>query len=130
MADKHIFKFTKSVDNTTKIVLQAEGIEIGKAYQLTGGFYKGKMMLVDWISFNKKIYHEDGKKYRQISGTVVSVKVKYNTISAHLTSQVVHSNSPLGKLSNLSIIRAAKTGNKKAVCEFIRRFKKLPKINK
>jgi len=129
MADKHIFKFTKSADKTTKIVLQAEGIEVGKAYQLTGGFYKGKMMLVEWISFNKILFHE-GKRYRQISGTVVSVKVKYNITSAHLTSQILHSNSPLGKISNLNIIRAAKLGNKKALCEFIRRFKKLPKINK
>lgn len=129
MSNKHIFKFYTADDRQTKVVIQAEGIEVGKAYQLTSGYYRGKMFLVQWISFDKKIT-DHGKRYRQMCGVIPSNKVKYNITSNHLTSQMLHSNSPLGKISNLSIIRAAKLGNKKALCEFIRRFKKLPKINK
>lgn len=134
---KPVFKFY--TNNGTKVVVEAEGIVVGKSYRLTGGHYAGKMFTAVWISFNRTIQMKNQKshpntavgRYRQIHGLVVGTKIKINTVSIHLTSQLhIVGDSPLSKLSNKSIVLAAGKGNKKAIQEFVKRFKRMPKINK
>lgn len=102
--------------------------KIGNIYIINQGNYKNKRFIVDWISKNKNILINNTRQH-QVNGRIVDSKIKCNFPMSFLSERKIN-NNPLSKLSNLIIIKQAKIGNKKAVQEFIRRFKKMPKINK
>lgn len=101
-------------------------VEKGKGYKIKQGNFTGKMFEVIWVSKNKIIYFK-GIQQQQVNGKIISTNSICNLPISFLAPKTLH---PLSKLSNLMIIRAAKNGNKKAIQEFIRRFKKVPKITK
>jgi hypothetical protein len=108
-------------------VLEVNNITVGKTYRLTNGWHKGKIVTVTWISMNKNVFVNKQRLHKVevklSNGLIVNTDTSNLTVLAKL-------GSPLSKLSDLKLILLTKTGNKLAVQEFVRRFKKMPKINK
>lgn len=119
-------------------VIEADGFRIGQAYMMKSGWYKGYMLRLDWIAKQKHLYiFGTGARERQMSGAIThhGKQIQINTYPSELWLQVpvivgMSIEQRLSKSNNVTIIKLASTGNKAAIKEFIRRFKKVPKLMK
>lgn len=96
------------------------GIKVGQTYIMTNGFYRNQRLKIDWISNTSNILI-DGKRYRQVSGTIIGLEKKTNHTAEHLIVE-------FEELSNLEIVQLCIQKNPRALLEFKRRYKFNPKI--
>lgn len=69
---------TITFDEGTKVVQQAGIIKRGRIYRLKGNtIYKGKLILVDWISTHANIVVGD-ERYHMVSGTLCNAGIHTN----------------------------------------------------
>lgn len=112
-----------------EIVESVGVIELGGIYTIQdGASYDGRKIVIDYISPNKQIYVK-GKMCRQAHGRLLNSSTKINVV-LELLKEYIDSKKPnYKKFDNLKIIKLCKKNDKNAITEFVRRFKKLPKIN-
>lgn len=115
----------KQKDN---LLLSVDGIKVGEIYTITDGWHIGKKILVDYINPFKTIC-SNGKQYRQVHGRLLNTTFKINT-ELELLLEYKNANTNYRNLSNLELIKLAKINDKKAITEFVIRFKKLPNIKR
>lgn len=113
------------------ILTSIDGYTVRQKYQLNNGFHKGKYVVLIWIARHKQLVIGN-KTYRQVLCQLLNTKRYINTQLNYLSpiNQNVDSSKKkkLNHVSNKIIIKLAKLGNKDAKQEFIRRFKKSPKL--
>ena len=66
-----------------RTVRQVGEFKVGERYLLTGGYHRGKMLRLNYISPFKQVML-DGVRHRLVHGTLVGESVRINSIIAHL----------------------------------------------
>lgn len=89
------------------------------------GFYSDQKIRIDYIDKHKKIT-SNGKRYTQVSGTLLKNDRRINCILEFLFDS---SKLNYTKLSKFDLIKLIVKKDTKAKKEYIIRYKKLPKIN-
>jgi len=89
------------------------------------GFYADEKMLIDFIAKNKCIT-SNGKRYTQISGTLLKNNKRINAILEFLRGDAEINYKAVSKFELIKLIISKDSKAKK---EYIIRYKKSPKIN-
>lgn len=98
---------------------------IGDICYVGCGFYFDQKIRIDYISKFKCITNK-GKRYTQVSGTLLKNGKRVNAILEFLKSDL---EIQYKLVTKLELIKLIINGDKKAKKEYIIRYKKLPKIN-
>jgi hypothetical protein len=105
-------------------------ISINNIYTITQGSHSGEKIMIKWICPNKQIHIGNNKMRRQVYGTLIQSNAKINTVLEFL-QEYIDANKPKSNykiLDNFKLILLCKKRDKEAILEFVKRFKKLPKI--
>lgn len=86
------------------------------------GFYKGNLIIIDWVSENKNITSND-KKFKQASGVLIRNKKRINVIWEFLYKKINYK-----EVDKVTLIKFCLKGDKKAKIEYIKRYKKSFKV--
>lgn len=114
-----------------KIIKSVGIIETGGIYTVGEGTYQGNKIFVSWICPKKQIHIGNNIMCRQVYGRILNSGKKINTVLEFLQEYLdLKKQIRIKNMSDIDIIRQCKRNNKDAIKEFVRRFKKMPKINK
>lgn len=117
------------MESSVKVIKSVGIINVGDIYTVTEGEYSGKKILIEWISPNKQIHIGNNQMRRQVYGRLLNSSKKINTILEFLQEYIdLKQSIKIKKMSDFDLIKLCKKRNKDAIKEFIRRFKKMPKI--
>lgn len=67
----------ETLEDGTKLVLKAGEFKLNRVYRLTNGFYRGQLVLLDWISYTVNIMTA-GRRVRGASGKLLSKNLVIN----------------------------------------------------
>lgn len=130
-------KFYSVMSNGSAQILEAEGIKVGGTYKLIEGWFAGELMKVRYIAPYKQLtVHGSNIRHRQVSGDLLNGQGQVNPMIKSLIDPAIDIRrkpaitNPMKTASNKIVIKLAKSGNRKAVQEFVRRFKKKPNFSK
>lgn len=115
------------MSNEVEIVTRVGVISLDGVYTIAEGYHEGKKIKVTYISPDRTIFSA-GKQYRMVEGKLLNSSAKINTMLELLWEYKDSKKINYNRLNQLELIRRCKRGDKKAVVEFIRRFKKKPKL--
>lgn len=118
------------MSSQVEIIKKVGPIQVGQTYLMTEGNFAGQTILVEWINPDKQIHIGNNIMCRQIYGKVIGTRKKINYILEFLVEyQELKRKLKWKNMSDFDLIMLTKRRNKDAIREFIRRFKKMPKIN-
>lgn len=108
-----------------------EMIEVGEIYEIVSEHHHGgKKIKIEIITESDIVVGPNGKRFPVINGRLLNSTVRINVFPIDIKKYYDHfmSTADYSKLKNLDIIRLSKNRDRKAIVEFVRRFKKMPKI--
>ena len=113
-----------------KIIKSVGIVDVGSIYTVGDGYHKGSKILIEWICPQKQVQIGNNIMCRQVHGRLLNSSKKINTVLEFLQEYIdLKKQIKIKNMSDLDLIRQCKRNNKEAIKEFVRRFKKLPKIN-
>lgn len=74
---------TRKTITGTKFIVQADDFILEKVYKLTGGFHRGKLIRLKFISLDKQVMIDE-ISHRFITGELLENNVKINSVLEHL----------------------------------------------
>jgi hypothetical protein len=114
-----------------KVRTNYEMIQVGEIYEIVSDHHHGgKKIKIEDISDYDIVVANNGKRFPIINGRLLNSSTKINVFPIDIKDYYDRFmlNVNYSKLKDFDIIKLSKNKDKRAIVEFVKRFKKMPKI--
>lgn len=114
-----------------KVRINYEMIQVGEIYEIVSDHHHGgKKIKIEIISDSDIVVGNNGKRFPIINGRLLNSSTKINVFPIDIKDYYDRFmlNVNYSKLKDFDIIKLSKNNDKRAIVEFVKRFKKMPKI--
>ena len=116
-----------------KVRTSYEMIQVGEIYEIVSDHHHGgRKIKVEFISESDIVVGSNERRFPIINGRLLNSSTKINVFPIDIRDYYDRFmlNVNYSKLKNFDIIKLSKNRDKRAIVEFVKRFKKMPKIKR